>query len=461
MLNPLEGHVMEQATAQQHSVNIVTEVPGPRSRDLAARSAAALADALSLVHPIYVDSAHGATVTDVDGNTFIDWIGGVGVLNVGHTHAAVTEAIIAQAKRFTHTDYTIVPYETYVRLCERLNASAEGVIEGPRKAALFNTGAETVENAVKIARVATGRQGVICFSGAFHGRSLMAMTLTSKVHPYRAGFGPFAPEVYRAPYANPFAYDGDEAEATRHSLDILRKMTKTHFDASSIAALVVEPIQGEGGFIVPPKAFLAGLREFCDEHGIVFVVDEVQSGMGRTGTIWASEQLGVKPDLLLSAKSIAAGIPLGAIIGKASIMDRVPDSGIGGTYPGNPVACEAAHAVLDAFEGGLLDQAKELGRKLETAFGDLAASDPGIGASRGLGPMRALEFVKPGTRTPDPARVDAIQLHAQQHGLLMHKAGVGGNCIRVLVPLVITDAQLDESLAILRAAIDASPATSA
>lgn len=447
---------MEQATAQQASVNIVTEVPGPKSRELAARSAAALADALSLVHPIYVERASGATVTDVDGNTFIDWIGGVGVMNVGHNHPDVTAAIVEQAQRFSHTDYTIVPYEPYVRLCERLNASTERVIEGPRKAALFNTGAETVENAVKIARVATGRQGVICFSGAFHGRSLMAMTLTSKVHPYRAGFGPFAPEVYRAPYANPFDFDGDEQAATDYALGQLTKMTKTHFAAESIAALVVEPIQGEGGFIVPPKAFLAGLRKFCDDHGIVFVVDEVQSGMGRTGTIWASEQLGVQADLVLSAKSIAAGIPLGAIIGKASIMDKVPDSGIGGTYPGNPLACQAANVVLDLFEGGLLDQATALGAKLEAAFAELAEQDAGISDSRGLGPMRALEFSKPGTKDPDPDRLDAVQAHAQQHGLLMHKAGVGGNILRVLVPLVITDAQVDESIAILRAALEAT-----
>jgi 4-aminobutyrate aminotransferase/(S)-3-amino-2-methylpropionate transaminase len=280
--------------------------------------------------------------------------------------------------------------------------------------------------------------------------------MTSKVHPYRAGFGPYATEVYRAPYPKVLEFGGDEDAAAEHCLRELRTMTKTHFAAESIACLVVEPIQGEGGFIVPPKAFFRGLREFCDEHGIVFVADEVQSGMGRTGTIWASEQLDIKPDLLLSAKSIAAGIPLGAVIGTAEIMDAVPDSGIGGTYPGNPVACEAAHAVLDAFEGGLLDQAKELGRRLEEAFGELANEDPGIAESRGVGPMRALEFTKPGTLDPDPARVDAIQAHAQQHGLLMHKAGLGGNCIRVLVPLVITDAQLEESLAILRAAIEST-----
>jgi 4-aminobutyrate aminotransferase len=376
------------------------------------------------------------------------------VLNVGHTHPAVTEAIVAQAQKFTHTDYTIVPYETYVRLCERLNASAP--IDGAKKAALFNTGAETVENAVKISRAATGRSGVICFSGAFHGRSLMAMTLTSKVHPYRAGFGPYAPEVYRAPFANPFDFDGDEEAASEYALGQLRKMTKTHFAAEHIACLIVEPVQGEGGFIVPPKSFLRGLREFCDEHGIVLVFDEVQSGMGRTGKLWATEHFDVKPDLLLSAKSIAAGVPLGAVIGKAEIMDRVPDSGIGGTYPGNPLACEAAHAVLDAFEGGLLDQAAALGDKLKDAFDALAADDAGIADSRGLGPMRALEFTKPGTKTPDPDRVDAIQAHAAQHGLLMHKAGVGGNCIRVLMPLVITDAQLEESLGILRAAVEAT-----
>lgn len=445
---------MEQATAQAAAINIVTEVPGPKSRDLAARSAKALPDALSLVYPIYVDHAHGATVTDIDGNTFIDWIGGVGVLNVGHTHPAVTEAIVAQAKRFTHTDYTIVPYETYVRLCERLNASVP--IKGDVKTALFNTGAETVENAVKIARAATGRSGVICFSGAFHGRSLMAMTLTSKVHPYRAGFGPYAPEVYRAPYANPFDFDGDAEAASKYALAELKKMTKTHFAAEHIAVMVVEPVQGEGGFIVPPISFLEGLRAFCDEHGIVLVFDEVQSGMGRTGTLWATEQLGVEPDLILSAKSIAAGVPLGAIIGKADIMDRVPDSGIGGTYPGNPLACEAAHAVLDAYEGGLLDHAKHVGERLKSAFDKFAADDAGIGDSRGLGAMRALEFVKPGTKDPDPARVDEIQAQAARKGLLMHKAGTGGNCIRVLVPLVITDAQLDESLAILGAAIEAT-----
>ncbi|MBC7461356.1 MAG: aminotransferase class III-fold pyridoxal phosphate-dependent enzyme [Thermoleophilia bacterium] len=447
---------MEQATVQQQSVNIVTEVPGPKSVDLAKRSAAALPDALSLVHPIFVDHAHGATVTDVDGNTFIDWIGGVGVMNVGHTHEAVTAAIIAQAQKFTHTDYTIVPYETYVRLCERLNASVP--ISGHVKTSLFNTGAETVENAVKIARVATGRSGVICFSAAFHGRSLMAMTLTSKVHPYRAGFGPYAPEVYRAPYANPFDFDGDAEAASAHALMALKKMTKTHFAAEDIACVIVEPVQGEGGFVVPPVSFLQGLRDFCDEHGAVLVFDEVQSGMGRTGTLWATEQLGVEPDLILSAKSIAAGMVLSAVIGKASILDKVPDSGIGGTYPGNPIACEAAHAVLDAWEHGLLDRAKVVGERMKEAFDALAAEDDGIGESRGLGSMRALEFSKPGTRDPDPTRVDAVQAHAQQHGLLMHKAGIGGNIIRVLVPLVITDAQLQESLTILRNAIEATRA---
>lgn len=380
---------MEQATAHASSVNIVTEVPGPRSRELAARSKEALADALTLVHPVYVDHAHGAMITDIDGNTFVDWIGGVGVLNVGHTHEMVTAAIIEQAQKFTHTDYTIVPYEPYVRLCERLNASAP--IAGKVKTALFNTGAEAVENSIKIARVATGRAGVICFSGAFHGRSLMAMSLTSKVHPYKAGFGPFASEVYRAPFANPFEHGGDAQAASEYALSALNGMCKTHFAAEDIAAIIVEPVQGEGGFVVPPREFLAGLREFADRIGAVLVFDEVQTGMGRTGKLWATEHFGVEPDLLLSAKSIAAGIPLSAVIGKASIMDKVPDSGIGGTYPGNPVACQAAHAVLDIFEGGLLDRAVEVGDQLRSAFDAMLAADDGIGDVRGIGPMQALE----------------------------------------------------------------------
>jgi 4-aminobutyrate aminotransferase/(S)-3-amino-2-methylpropionate transaminase len=445
---------VEQSTTQQRSVNLVTEVPGPKSSAVLKRKDAACPDALTIHMPVVIDRGEGALLHDIDGNTFIDFAGGVGCLNVGHVNPHVLEAIERQSRRFTHTDFTVLPYENYVTLAERLNASVP--IDGPCKTALFNAGAEAVENAVKISRVATGRSGVICFDRAFHGRTLMAMTLTSKTHPYKAGFGPFAPEVYRAPF--PYAYrDGiGEEEASQRALDALRGMFVTHVAAETVACIIVEPVQGEGGFIVPPESFLQGLRDIADEHGIVLVFDEVQAGMGRTGKLWATEHFGVRPDLILTAKSIAMGLPLSGVIGKASIMDKVGDSAIGGTYVGNPVAIEAALAVLDELEGGLLDQATRLGSTLRAAFDDIASGDQGVGDVRGLGPMLAIEFVKPGTRTPDTDRATAVVDHAAQNGLILLKAGPDGNCIRVLVPLVITDAQVDEAVAILRAAISAS-----
>lgn len=445
---------MEQATTGTRSVQLVTEIPGPRSRAVVERSTAALPACMSLHMPVVIDHGSGALLTDIDGNTFIDWIGGVGCLNVGHTNPRVRDAIVAQAERFSHTDYTILPYETYVRLAERMNASVP--IAGDVRCAFFNTGAEAVENSIKIARVATGRAGVICFDGAFHGRSLMAMTLTSKTHPYKAGFGPFAPEVYRAPYANPLDFDGDAERASAQALSTLRGMFDRYVAAETVAAIIVEPVQGEGGFIVPPRSFLQGLRDIADEHGIVLVFDEVQTGIGRTGKMWATEHFGVEPDLLLAAKSIAMGVPLSAVVGRAAIMDRVPDSGIGGTYPGNPIAIEAAHAVLDEMEGGLLDRAHRLGAMLQDRLDDLAAADAGIADSRGLGPMRALEFRNPTTGAPDSDRVSRIIHEATQRGLMLHKAGVYGNVIRVLVPLVITDDQVEESVGILRESIAAT-----
>lgn len=445
---------MDHATTDSRSVRLVTEVPGPRSRAVVARHEAALPQCMSLHLPIMVDHASGALLTDIDGNTFIDWAGGVGCLNAGHVNNRVRDAIIAQAERFTHTDYTVLPYETYVRLAERMNSHAP--MSGPCKTAFFNTGAEAVENAIKIAKASTGRSGVICFDGAFHGRSLMAMSLTSKTHPYKAGFGPFAPEVYRAPFPHALEFGGDAEAAGDAALARLRGMFDTHVAAETVAAIIVEPVQGEGGFLVPPASFLQGLRDIADEYCMVLIFDEVQSGMGRTGTLWATEQFGVEPDLLLSAKSIAMGMPLSAVIGRASIMDRVPDSGIGGTYPGNPVAIEAAHAVLDEMEGGLLDRAVQLGETLAAHFDALAAEDPGISDSRGLGPMRALELRDPATCAPDKERVGRIIDEAAQRGLIMLRAGVHGNVIRVLVPLVITDAQVEESVQILREALAAT-----
>ena len=445
---------MEQAMTTARAVKLVTEVPGPKSIEVLRRKDAACPDALTIHMPVVVDHAEGALLTDIDGNTFIDFAGGVGCLNVGHSNPRVLAAIERQVRRFTHTDFTVQPYENYVALAERLNASVP--IAGPCKTVFFNSGAEAVENSVKIARTATGRQGVICFDRAFHGRTLMAMTLTSKTHPYKAGFGPFAPEVYRAPFPYPFREGVDPEESTRRALDSLRSMFVTHVAAESIAMIIVEPVQGEGGFIVPTKSFLQGLRDIADEHGIILVFDEVQAGMGRTGKLWSTEHFGVEPDMILTAKSIAAGLPLSGVIGKAKIMDSVGDSAIGGTYVGNPVAIEAALAVLDELEGGLIEQGARLGETLRSAFDELAASDTGIGEVRGLGPMLAIEFVKPGTTTPDTDRATAVVDLSAKAGLILLKAGTEGNCIRVLVPLSITDPQIEEAVEILRTAIQAS-----
>ena len=319
-----------------------------------------VADALSVFLPVVIDHGEGATLTDVDGNRFIDFTGGVGCLNVGHANPHVIEAVQEQAARFMHTDFTIVPYETYVTLAERLVALTP--ISGPAKAAFFNAGTEAVENAIKFARAYTKRPAVIAFEGGFHGRTLLSLSLTSKTHPYKAGFGPFAPEVYRLPFAQD--YRGPSA---REALDALERALVTTVAAETVAAIVIEPVQGEGGFVVAPQEFLTGVRRVCDEHGIVMVVDEVQTGFGRTGKMFAIEHYGVEPDLVLVAKSIAGGLPLSAVVGKAQIMDSVGDSGIGGTYVGNPVAQAAALAVLDVFEEeGLVERAGTIGDAIRT-----------------------------------------------------------------------------------------------
>src|SRR5579864_2007695 len=306
------------------SIELKTELPGPRSREILTRLEAVVSSALAVYLPVVAAEAHGATLTDVDGNTFIDFAGGVGCLNVGHTHAHVTDAVQEQAARFLHTDFTIVPYEVYVEVAERLVALAP--FDGPAKAAFFNAGTEAVENAVKFARAYTGRPAVIGFEGAFHGRTLLSLTLTSKTHPYKAGLGPFAPEVYRVPF--PYEYRGVDA---RDALDALQRALITQVAAENVAAVVIEPVLGEGGFVVAPPEFLRGVRAICDENGIVLVVDEVQTGFGRTGRLFAIEHYGVEPDLLVVAKSIAAGLPLSGVLGKAEIMDAPGEGGVGGT----------------------------------------------------------------------------------------------------------------------------------
>ena len=425
------------------SIEIRTELPGPRSKEIIERKERVIASPLSLVHPIVTAEGRGATLTDVDGNTFIDFTGGVGCLNVGHSHPRIVEAAQEQLSRFAHTDFTIVPYEVYVELAERLIAVAP--ISGPAKAAFFNAGTEAVENSIKFARSYTKRPAVIAFEGAFHGRTMLSMTMTSKSHPYKAGLGPFAPEVYRVPY--PHEYRGIDVES---ALKALRRAFVTQVAVESVAAIVMEPILGEGGFVVAPTEFVQGVRAICDEHGIVFVVDEVQTGFGRTGRMWGIEHHGVEPDLMTVAKSIAAGLPLSGVIGKAEIMDAPPDSAIGGTYVGNPVAQAAALAVLDVFEDeSLVERASAVGDVIRSRMLSWQERWAEIGDVRGLGAMLAIELVRdPATKEPAPDKASVVIGEAFRNGLLLIKSGTDGNCIRVLTPLVVTDAELDEALGV-------------
>jgi 4-aminobutyrate aminotransferase / (S)-3-amino-2-methylpropionate transaminase / 5-aminovalerate transaminase len=427
--------------ATTRAIRLQTEVPGPRSRAILERKARVVADPLSVYLPIVAAEGHGATVTDVDGNTFLDFTGGVGCLNVGHAHPHVVEAVQEQAARFLHTDFTIVPYEVYVTLAERLLALSP--FTGPAKAAFFNAGTEAVENAVKFARAYTKRPAVIAFDGGFHGRTLLSLTLTSKTHPYKAGFGPFAPEVYRVPFPN--EYRGISAAA---ALDALEHAFATQVARETVAAIVLEPVQGEAGFIVPPREFVQGVREICDREGIVFVADEVQSGFGRTGRMFAIEHFGVEPDLITVAKSIAAGLPLSGVLGKAAIMDAPGDNAVGGTFVGNPVAQAAAVAVLDVIEDeGLLERAGRIGETIRARMSAWQARHPQIGDVRGLGAMLAIELVRdPATKEPAPELAERVAEEALSRGLLLLRAGIHSSCLRVLCPLVITDTELGEAL---------------
>ena len=433
------------------TIELRTEIPGARSRAILERKRRVVAKPLSVTLPVVIESGRGAALTDVDGNTFIDFAGGVGCLNVGHSHPRIVEAVQAQVEHFSHTDFTVVPYEVYVTLAERLTELAP--FRGPAKAAFFNAGTEAIENAIKFARSYTKRPAVIAFEGAFHGRTLLALTMTSKTHPYKAGLGPFAPEVYRLPFAQD--YRGPDS---RSALATLERALVTTVAAESVAAIVIEPVQGEGGFVVAPRGFLAGLRRICDEHGIVLVVDEVQTGFGRTGKMFAIEHYGVEPDLMVVAKSIAAGFPLSGVIGKAEIMDALHDSGIGGTYVGNPVAQAAALAVLDVFEEeDLVARAASLGETIRARMEAWRRRFDAIDDVRGLGAMLAIELVSDSrTKEPAPERASAVVEAAAERGLLLLKSGIYSNCIRVLLPLVITDAELDEGLGVWEDALQSA-----
>ena len=435
--------------AVTRSIELRTGVPGPRSREILARKERTVAGALAPTFPVVAAETHGATLTDVDGNTFIDFTGGIGCLNVGHSHPKVVAAAQEQLGRFAHTDFTIVPYELYVTLAERLLERTP--ISGPTKAAFFNAGTEAVENAVKFARSYTKRPAVIAFEGGFHGRTLLSLSLTSKTHPYKAGFGPFAPEVYRVPFAQD--YRGPDA---RTALDALERALVTQVAAEAVAAIVIEPVQGEGGFVVAPRDFMAGVRRICDDNGIVLVVDEVQTGFARTGKLFAIEHYGIEPDLITIAKSIAAGLPLSGVLGRAAIMDAPGPSAIGGTYVGNPVAQAAALAVLDVIdEEGLVERAATIGETMRARMQAWQGRFEEIGDVRGLGAMLAIELVHDrDSKDPAPELVAKVCEEALRNGLLVLSAGIYSNVIRVLVPLTITDPELDEAMGVWEDALE-------
>jgi len=446
------------------TIELKTPVPGPKSKALAARRESAVPRGLSHALPIYVAKAEGATLEDVDGNRYVDFAGGIGCQNVGHRAPKVVEGIRAQLDRFLHVSVQVTAYESYVRLAERLNALTPGKF--PKKTILLNTGAEAIENAVKIARAHTGKPGIIAFEDAFHGRTMMTMALTSKTHPYKAGFAPLPGDVYRIPYAYCYRcsyslkYPSCDLFCARHLEDAFKRVVASE----DVAAVIAEPVLGEGGFVAPPPDYFKVLMDICHRHGVLFIADEVQSGFGRTGALFACQRYGIEPDLLVSAKSLGGGLPLGAVTGRAEIMDAPGPGGLGGTFAGNPLACAAALGVLEAFDqGDLYARANALGEHFQARARVWQQRWPIIGDIRGLGAMQAIELVRsPTTREPAPDETRQVLKHCYEHGLIVLSSGSYSNVIRLLVPLVISESQFDEGLNVLESglqnAFEAEPA---
>ena len=437
------------------AIELKTPVPGPKSRALFARREAAVPRGPYNAVPIFVKEGHGAVLTDVDGNRLLDFAGGIGCLNVGHTEEGVVKAATEQLQRLTHACFHVTPYEGYVTLAERLNALAPGDFD--KKTLFANSGAEAVENAVKIARAFTGRPAVLAFEDGFHGRTLLALSLTSKVSPYKIGFGPFAPEVYRAPYAYCYrcSYHLTYPSCRVACVDALEDVFKRYVEAEKVAAVVVEPILGEGGFVVPPGEYLPRLRALTEKHGILLIADEVQTGFGRTGKLFAVDHSGVVPDLLVTAKSLAGGLPLSAVTGRAEVMDAPGVGGLGGTFGGNPVSLAAAHAVLDQMESRVLfARADAIGARFVKRASAWKEKFPLVGDVRGVGAMWAIELVKDkATRVPAREETSAVARQAYERGLVTITAGTYGNVIRTLMPLVISEAELNEGLDVLEQAL--------
>jgi 4-aminobutyrate aminotransferase/(S)-3-amino-2-methylpropionate transaminase len=432
---------------------VVTAIPGPKSVALQERRRAVVSDGVSSALPVYIEKAHGAIVVDVDGNAFLDLGAGIGVTTIGHTDDSVVAAAREQLGDVIHTLFTITPYEEYVRVAELLSLHTPG--SHAKKTVLVNSGAEAVENGVKIARKYTGRSGVAVLEHAYHGRTNLTMAMNFKAMPYSLGFGPFAGDVYRAPNSYPL-HDGlSGADAAARTIGYFEKTV----GAADLACLVVEPIQGEGGFVVPADGYLPALQEWCTANGIVFIADEIQSGMARTGAYFASEHFGLVPDLVLIAKGIAGGLPLAAVTGRAEIMDAAQPGGLGGTFGGNPVACAAAIAVFDSIEShGLLAEAARIESVLKPALLALQQKHPVVAEVRGIGAMLAIELNDPATHAPRADLVSAVAAEAAQHGLLVLTAGTYGNVLRFLPSLAITDAQLADAVEVLDACFAALPA---
>ena len=431
---------------------LVTEIPGPRSRELAERKSAAVARGIGTTLPAYVVAAGGAILLDADDNQLIDFGSGIAVTNVGHAAPRVVNQITDQADSFLHTCFMVTPYEGYVAVCEQLNRLTPGTHE--KRSALFNSGAEAVENAVKIARAFTGKPAVAVFDHAYHGRTNLTMALTAKSMPYKHSFGPFAPEVYRVPMSYPFREPVpiSGVEAAERAISMLEKQV----GAATLAAVVIEPIQGEGGFVVPADGFMPRLSQWCTDNGVLLVADEIQTGFGRTGEWFACDHEGVVPDLITVAKGIAGGMPLAGVTGRADVMDAAHVGGLGGTYGGNPVACAAAMGAIETIEqDGLISRARHIESVMRPQLEKMAADHPSIGDVRGRGAMIAVELVAPGTTAPDAALAAAVSGHCHRNGLVTLTCGTFGNVLRFLPPLVISDELLDEGLSIIEQAFAA------
>ena len=427
---------------------LVTAIPGPKSTEALKRRTEATSGGLGMAIPVVIERASDAILLDIDGNQIIDLGSGIGVTNVGNAAQRVVDRVIEQVQAFTHTCFTVAPYMNYIEVCEKLNAMTPG--SHKKKSLLVNSGAEAVENAVKIARHYTKRAAIVVFEHSYHGRTNLTMALTAKNMPYKEGFGPFAPEVYRVPMPYSFHWVGDQATISQDAIEMVTHKIDKEIGAHNVAAILIEPIQGEGGFIVPPKGFLPALAKYSKDNGIVFIADEVQTGFARTGHMFAVEEEGVVPDMVVTAKGIAGGLPLAAVTGRAEVMDSVHASGLGGTYGGNPIACAAALGAMETMEEeNLVARARHIGEILGSSLRELAKKYPVIGEVRGRGAMQAIELVEPGTKNPNTAAMNAVVKYCQSQGVLVLTAGTYSNVVRFLPPLVITDELLKDALSVL------------